>query len=297
MQFKLDDIKFIVFLLALLSLTQSNAQEIAITPLGFNQFPNYGVFYNPSQLHQTDSSNTELNLGYRGFSGIRKNIRQNYFCFSKKLKSDSLQSKHFLGLHISNEAIGKFFRTIRTYADYKIKIQLERHTFLSIGTSIGFYNFNVIGNEYTAGLSSFALDGNFGANLRYNKFEIGASMLQAFNSKVSAQIEQSYLKRHYHFYSSYNYNYQLWDFYFYTNDLYVQEYQNEFNFGVKAFRKSYAGFQVNCSLQDGIDTALLLEQVKVKNNKIDLVFNYNLIAFRQNGLNSNHFEICLKYYK
>ena len=297
MHFRQRHIKWFSFLIGFFVGFTTFAQESAIIPLSFNQYPVYNSLRNPSTLHRFSEGKYNINGGYLGYTGVRKANNLSFLAYSKKIKSLDTNRKSYVGIHVMNESIGKFFRTVRFYLDYKLKMPLNNELDLAAGVSMGMYNFNVYGNSYTSGLSSFAIDGNIGFSLVHSKFQSGVSLVQFLNSSVKTNNDFSVLKRHYHFFGEYYFRPSsvVTGTLFSTYLLDIGE-LDEVNVGANAFYKELIGIQTVMSYPDGIDFSMLFKKLKLYNGFIDFGLRYNLLSTSVIVPGSNHFELSLNYY-
>lgn len=124
-----------------------------------------------------------------------------YYATGSRTFVTKRENAHLLRLQFYNEKEGSYISSPRAYANYAYSVRLGENVSLYSGVAIG-----AVGVYYSAPTttqSSYTLpDGSLGLGLKADWFDLGGSMMQAFNSSFSPVSSLSTLHRFYQTYAS-----------------------------------------------------------------------------------------------
>lgn len=172
-------------------------------PVQLSQFMYGYPLINPSSMGV--NANYELNMGYQrpitGFTGI-----STYYCMISfipyKIKV-SAKSKNVTGLRFFNDNEGAYINRMRFYGMYAFHTRISSTLSLAGGIDFGGMNFSVKATPTTEGASIFKADANTGIWLYNNRFHVGLSVNQLFNSVFQPIDERTVLPTHFNLTGSY----------------------------------------------------------------------------------------------
>jgi len=146
-----------------------------------------------------EDGRAEFTSGYKSLTGAFRKISSYYVTASRTFRKEK-GSTHLIRLQFYNEKEGSYISSPRAYANYAYLVPLSEQVSAYTGLAIG-----VAGAYYSAPTttqSSFTLpDGSLGVGLKSNWFDVGGSMMQAFNSKYAPVASIVEYKRFYHVYA------------------------------------------------------------------------------------------------
>lgn len=172
-------------------------------PLQPGQFMYAYSLINPASIGS--NSNYEVLMGYQrpisGFTGI-----STYYCnlsFVPYKIKETAKSKNITGIRFFNDNEGAYINRMRFYGMYAFHTQINNRLKFAGGIEFGGMNFSVKATPTTEGASVFKPDANTGIWLYNEKFHVGFSVNQLFNSVFKPIDERTVLPTHLNLTGSY----------------------------------------------------------------------------------------------
>lgn len=267
------------------------SQQVNKYPVEYGQFVQTNLLNNPANI--SNDSNIFFQTGILQHTGAFKSIRTIYGLASFKIKKNNL---HNFGLQFISNKEGEYISKNYFYGRYSIKIPLNTHYQLSLGTSFGFVNYAFSGSSpYSSGADTKA-DANLGLYLCNKKYNLGYSINQIMNSSLKP-IEETFTLSPYSTINAdytYNLNYNvylkanliahLYSFSTINNNwaLIVNHY-NKVNWG--------AGFQSN----RGLNYYFGIDKIPIQNDYLNFMFSYFTPVFDNPFNRFNLYELSVSY--
>lgn len=182
---------FLVFSISSLIL---KGQSGTLMPDTYDQFFQNYYLINPANI---DTSQIMLHMGHKSQLGVFRGVKQTYFDANFRIKSNSLNNRHYVGVQLFNNGEGDYFNKNRAYGRYSFDIRLSERYYLSAGASLGMVNYAFKATQSSAGGSDITYDGNLGLWLVGNRLKVGSSMQQVFQRTLSPIGQQFVLRRQY----------------------------------------------------------------------------------------------------
>ncbi|MBN1790513.1 MAG: PorP/SprF family type IX secretion system membrane protein [Bacteroidales bacterium] len=172
-------------------------------PVQSSQFMYAYSLINPSSIGI--NSDYEVLLGYQrpvsGFTGL-----STYYCnlsfVPYKIRA-SAKSKNIAGLRFFNDNEGAYINRMRFYGMYAFHTRINSRLSFAGGIEFGGMNFSVKATPTTEGASVFKADANTGIWVYNEKFHVGFSVNQLFNSVFQPIDERTVLPTHLNLTGSY----------------------------------------------------------------------------------------------
>ena len=172
-------------------------------PVQSSQFMYAYSLINPASIGV--KSNYEILMGYQrpvsGFTGI-STYHCNLSFVPYKIKA-SAKSKNMAGLRFFNDNEGAYINRMRFYGTYAFHTHINSRLNFAGGIEFGGMNFSVKATPTTEGASVFKADANTGIWLYNEKFHVGFSVNQLFNSVFQPIDERTVLPTHLNLTGSY----------------------------------------------------------------------------------------------
>jgi len=270
-------------------------QNGSLMPDVYDQFfQNYGLI-NPAN---TDTSYIALNMGHKSQIGIFKGVKQTYFDAIFRIKSNSLNNRHYIGVQFLNNSEGDFFSKNRAYGRYAFDIQLTKGYYLSAGMSLGIVSYAFKATQSSAGGSDLTYDGNLGIWLVGRKLKLGTSIQQVFQGRLSPIGQTFELTRQYNVNASY-------DFYInpYVNvetHLWYKHQQNNMDdvqvAGIITMQ-NLVQFGGNYRYMKGLILIGGLKDIRVGTSRLSIAMSYSTGVLNYLARGDNAVELFIKYSK
>lgn len=216
-----------------------------------------------------------LDVGYTGFSGIRRNQNNSYASFEYFIKSKTAP-KNKLGVLFRRNQNGKYISRNRFYLNYAYRLFLSSEIRLSLGTQLGLYNFYISDNPSGIGGSQTAPDGSIGLTLEWKRLIASFSLHQIFNGKLKPVQIESELKPYWNFSAQY-----LWDI---SHELqlrpgvfYEKSTPDYLNYGMNStliYREQF-GFALSYLNYTGLDFMLKIYSIPIQKSAFDVGLSFN----------------------
>ncbi len=283
-------------LLAFLSVSSFvMGQNGTLMPDVYDQFFQDYYLINPAN---TDTSEIILNMGHRAQLGVFSGIRQTYFDANVRIKSNSLNKRHSIGVQLFNNSEGDFFAKNRAYGRYSFDLQLTDVYFLSAGVSLGMVSYAFKATQSSAGGADFTYDGNLGLWLVGRKFKVGTSMQQVFQKTLTPIGQTFELQRVYNANASYvfhiNHNIELTTHLWYK---YQQYYKEGIQFAAIVTLQDFVEFGGSYRYQKGLVLIGGIKDIHLGTSKISIVMSYSTGVLNYVAKGDNAVELFLKYSK
>lgn len=169
----------------------------------FDQFTQNYHLINPGAKDSTYSLNGQM--GNKTQTGLFSGLSHFYFDGDVGLQRKSANGFHFFGVQLINSREGSFITRNRVYGRYAWYQQLNKHSTLSAGISLGTINYAFQNSQGGVSGSDFAPDGNIGIAYSINKLHIGGSLQQFLNSSLQPIDERVQLKQFYNLHGKYQF--------------------------------------------------------------------------------------------
>lgn len=261
-------------------------------------YPNYfsAYYQNMAQINPAytpEAGRAEFSAGYKSMTGAFRKISSYYFTASRTFRNDRDRA-HTIRLQFYNEKEGSYISSPRVYANYAYSLPLSDAATLYSGFAIG-----VVGAYYSAPTttqSSYtAPDGSLGLGLKTSWLDIGASMMQAFESTYAPVTSVVTYKRYYHAYAMAKKEWESeWGVKGQVLCRFLPSLTNEFYGTASLFYAQY--FEAGASLKlDGGLSIFTLLGMGDEEDKIQLLLNYNSPFWGQVPSWQSNLEVGLMY--
>lgn len=260
-----------------------------------------------------------VNPGYAGNDGMVNGVILNRYqwvgiegapqtlLFSVGAATEIFGQESGVGLNILSDELG-FQKNISVSADYawRKKIGLGM---LSVGASVGFYNFGISNARWYApdgelwndndeavpkqDVSQLALDLGFGVYLKADDYYVGASVTHLNQASiVFADLASTYLARHYYLSAGYNISmsdplFEIQPSVFFKTDM--VSYQADMTVDL-VYKKRYSA-GLNYRINDAIGVLLGFEMT----NGLRVGYAYDILTSALSGYSGGSHEIYLSY--
>ncbi|MDG1477448.1 MAG: type IX secretion system membrane protein PorP/SprF [Vicingaceae bacterium] len=158
----------------------------------------YGQFFNDPQINAIgfDNENLILTLGHQrnsnNFGGINTTL------FSGRYQTDAKKNSghHTFGLQFVSDKEGFLIRRNRAGITYGRHLKVSEKYNVAGGFTGGFYNFSIVSNDVTGGISSYTFDGAFSLSFYSDKTRVGLTLNQMTNPTLQPLDQKITLTRH-----------------------------------------------------------------------------------------------------
>lgn len=236
----------------------------------------------------------QLNVQYLSFTGVRKIIKTVYLSGFYSVS----QCKSTFGISAYSESQGRFLQDNSVVGSFSFKLFEDDKHGLQAGGSFGGVNYIVKDNEFGFGGSDWGMDANMGVWYKRERYSFGLSYTHLFNTELVPVNEQFILDRSVNLILGYKSA-------FGENLIFYPEIITQFE-SISGFRMQLINSIVFKDRFRGICTfhseGLLGIGAALENfNLIDkglfgFNFNMNMNLYNVMVINSNQFEIGLRYY-
>lgn len=188
----------------LIFLLNAKAQTMESVPVQFGQFYNAYSIVNPASAGST--GHAELQAGRQMHGGMWRNISTTYASAAFRL-NPSIEKNNFqvLGFSFVGDKEGEYLKRSKFYATYGWHTKLTAQLSLGAGASIGLFSYLVSGSNASVAGSALAPDGSIGLWLYHQRYYLGASACQLFNSRLTPLQETTRLVPHYNITGGYSF--------------------------------------------------------------------------------------------
>ncbi|GAL85344.1 hypothetical protein CHU_1161 [Sporocytophaga myxococcoides] len=272
--------------------------ENRFLPVQLYQFSEFYSLINPAR--SSENFKFDINVGHRGSAaeGITNHI--NYFNGQVKFyqKYDRF---HKVGLSFTGLAEGQYFKKNQVMVSYAWKMPVGKKNYLSVGLSLGAFNYSIGATQLTAGANSMTSTGNAGVLFYNDHFFCGVSVNQLNNGRVVPYTEVTRLARHYNVICGrifhLNQHISL------KSALLIRYVNNPKFDSEKPFPQIYFGtilgglFSAGAVYQyrNGMALTAGLEGIYLNDNKLNFFFSYQVYSSRTR-LNLRSYEIGIGFY-
>jgi len=287
--------KWVVLAVFFLTSSILRGQNGTLMPDVYDQFFQNYYLINPAN---TDTSQIILNMGHKSQIGVFRGVRQTYFDANCRIKSNSLNNRHSLGIQLFNNSEGDFFSKNRVYGRYAFDMRLSDSYYLSAGISIGMVNYAFKATQSSAGGSDITYDGNLGLWLVGDKLKLGTSMQQVFQRALSPIGQEFVLRRQYNanlIYSFFISPYIEFKTHFWYK--YNTYNSNDFSIAGIVTIQSIVEFGANYRYQKGFVLMGGLKDIRIGTSKIAIAMSYSTGILNYIARGDNAVELFIKYSK
>ncbi len=242
-------------------------------PISYTNYFESPLLTSPSNFGY--QANNRLDIGYTGYSGIRRNQNDSYVSFEYFIPKNK-EPKNKIGIVFKRNQSGKYISRNRFYLNYAYRLFLSSQIKLSLGTQLGLYNFYIADNPSGIGGSQTAPDGSIGLTFEWKGFITNISLQQIFNGKLKPIEIESELKPYWNFSAQY-----LWDispeFQLRPGVFYEESKPNYFNYGLNSmliYREQF-GFALSYLNYSGLDFMLKIYTIPLQKSAFDLGLSFN----------------------
>jgi len=293
-------------LLILLGVIVSITSYGQLTSIELPQY--FGLFFDDPHLNpaiQGSNASAELYAGHRrnsnNFGGIHSSFAAAYFDISNEKNGG-----HIVGIELNNDKEGIILKRNRFYGLYGRHLNINEDYKLGLSASIGAYNFNIVPNYVTQGISKYSFDGNVGVYLYSDKLSAGFSINQFNASRVIPVDQIISLARHYTIHSKYRFS--LMEDLVFTPLGFIRLVESKkvlgknlsySSIGFSATVKEIIHFGSTFELNNGIYAFLGINNIPIQKNndkKLNVDFGYFIPNTKNSRTNIGRFEITLKYF-
>ena len=263
----------------------------------------YGQFFNDPQLNSVgfDNEPISINLGHRrngnNFGGINTTLFSGRYQFNSK----KIEGHHAFGVQFISDKEGFLLRRNRLGLSYGRHLKYNEKYNFAGGFTAGFYNFAVVSNDVTGGISSYVFDGSFSLSFYSEVTRIGLSLNQMTNSTLQP-IDQSIVLTP-HLNTFIEHDFEL------TKDVKITP--SLLNRYSKSSTSVFSGFYSALALKmlfqnhfmgggsiefdNGYYFFLGLNDIEFLNSRFDFNFSYFVPSLKNERSNVNMYEIFIRY--
>lgn len=252
-------------------------------------------YYNPALLNQ--SGNISLELGNQFYTGLFDKIENHYLLGAINLSGkDSSRNKNNLGLKFVNEKEGDFISKPRYYLSYAWHTKIKERYFLAAGINFGIAGYVFKATNVSAGGSSSKPDADFGLSFYGDKFCVGFSANQLFNSTIIPKNYLFVLKRFYTFYVDKTFTISEHSaLTMYAQKVLLSNAKDINNLGTYITFAHYCVLGSNYYVEEKLTFLAGFKGFRWHNNAVDLLVSYNFPSANATQINTTSFELLLGY--
>ncbi len=252
---------------------------------------NYSAL-NPS--HIGIEASKQFNGQYLSYTGIRSIIKTFYVSGYYTIP----ESKFSIGLSVYSEHQGRFLQDNNFATTFAFRLfENEEHS-LQAGGNFGAVNYLVKDNDFGFGGGDWGVDGGMGLWYQRGRLDIGLAYVHLFNTKLAPVNEQFILDRSLNLQIGYDYDISVE-----LKCLPMLIVQQENNSGTRLqasnqvlYRDKFIGL-ITYHSEGMIAIGGGFENINViGSGKLGLVMNFNINLNNKLVINSNQYEIGLRYY-
>jgi len=290
---------YLIFLILSFGSINSIAQpENRFLPVQLYQFCEFYSLTNPAR--SSENFKYDINVGHRGYAseGITNNI--NYFNCQAKFYQ-KYNRFHNVGLSFIGQNEGQYFKKNQVMVSYAWHMPVGKKNYLSVGLSLGAFNYSVGATQLTVGANSMTSTGNAGVLFYNDQFFCGASVNQFNNGRVVPYNEVTRLSRHYNV--TCGKIFHLNHYISLKSALLIRYVNNPKYDSEKPFPQIYFGtllggiFSAGAVYQyrNGMALTAGLEGIYLNDNKLNIFFSYQVYS-NHTRLNLRTYEVGLGFY-
>ena len=140
----------------------------------------YGQFFNDPQINSLgfDNETFILNIGHRKNGNNFGGINTTLFAGRYQTDTKSKNGHHTFGLQFVSDKEGFLIRRNRASISYGRHLKISKKYNIAGGFSGGFYNFALVSNDVTGGISNYTFDGSFSLNFYSDQTRVGLNLNQ-----------------------------------------------------------------------------------------------------------------------
>lgn len=176
-------------------------------PVRFSQYYNCYSLINPAGA--SIDQNLEITVGDKHLLGSFNNISTYYVCANYQISTKNQRNNSpfsSIGVIALNDREGKYLNRSRFYIAYAWHGNITYKYRISGGFHLGAMNYSVKGTPLSGDGSDITPDGSVGLWIYNNKFHVGCSYNQIFNSKIQPLEEIAVLSPFLNFDAHVNFN-------------------------------------------------------------------------------------------
>ncbi len=263
----------------------------------------YGQFFNDPQINAIgfDNETLILNLGHRrngnNFGGINTTL------FSGRYQTDAKKNNghHTFGLQFISDKEGFLIRRNRAGITYGRHLKVSEKYHVAGGFTGGFYNFAIVSNDVTGGISSYAFDGAFSLSFYSDKTRVGLSLNQMTSPTLQPLAQTITLAPHLNAFLEHDFSVSE-DFKITPSALgrFSESTASVFSgfytaFGLRALFQQHIMGGVSMELDNGYYFFLGGVDVPFLSSRFDFNLSYFMPGLKNERSNVNKYELFIRY--
>ncbi len=246
---------------------------------------------NPSYVG-LQNGDYSLALTYQGHTGVRNAFRNVYLNgFLRR------SNKVAVGINMSSEIAESYSNLTQTDLSFIYTLFETEEMALYAGGEIGMLSYVLQSTPYSAGLSRWRINGEYGAMIRYKDFNGGIALRNAFSPKVDLFNDGFRVKQSINVFSSYQWviaDHQKIK----TSGMIDGEWTGYLNAqSLVEYKYSISSIALGYNRLTGFLLGLGIEELELDPMKIDVLFMYNKTIGLERLRLSNQFEMTLRIYR
>lgn len=263
----------------------------------------YGQYFNDPQINALgfDKESLLLNIGHRrngnNFGGINTTL------FSGRYQTDTKKNNghHTFGLQFVSDKEGFLIRRNRAGITYGRHLKISEKYTIAGGFTGGFYNFSIVSNDVTGGISSYAFDGSFSLSFYSEQTRVGLNFNQMTGSRLQPLDEIIVLTPHLNVFVEHDFQVSE-DFKLTPSVLgrFSKSTASVFSgfytaLGLRALLQQHIMGGVSMELNNGYYFFLGANDIFFLNSRFDFNFSYFLPNLKNERSNVNMYELFIRY--